>query len=455
MKLFSIILAAGEGKRMKSHHAKPLQKACGKTMIDWVLDAAEGAGSKQNIVVVGHCGEELENYLGDRVTFAYQLERLGTGHAVMQGIKPIEKEQGTVMVLCGDTPLITAETLSWAIADHNAAGRAVTVISAEVDNPFGYGRIVRENGKMVRITEQKDATEQERMIREINSGMYLFDLQKLITALGKIKNDNAQGEYYLTDVIEILLSDGEEADTCLAQPEEILGVNDRVQLAEADSLLCRRKIRELLTEGVSVISPEMVRVEGPVQVGMDTVLYPGTILEGNTVVGEGCTVGPNTRLKNTTVGDNNDISFSVAVDAKIGSGNIIGPYAYMRPNSVIGNNVKVGDFVEVKNATIGDGTKIAHLTYIGDADVGERVNFGCGTVVVNYDGIKKHRTVIEDDCFIGCNSNLVAPVTVRRGAFTAAGSTITDEVPEDTLAIARARQVNKEGWVSPKKRKDN
>ncbi|MEE1013432.1 MAG: bifunctional UDP-N-acetylglucosamine diphosphorylase/glucosamine-1-phosphate N-acetyltransferase GlmU, partial [Clostridia bacterium] len=442
MDLFSIILAAGEGKRMKSAHAKPLQKAGGKTLVDWVLDAAEGAGASQNIVVIGHCAQEMETYLGERVTYTYQHEQLGTGHAVMQGIEPIKDKSGTVMVLCGDTPLITAETLRGAMEAHGKSGRAVTVITAEVENPFGYGRIVRENGALARITEQKDATEEEKQIREINSGMYLFDIQKLVSALARLDNNNAQGEYYLTDVIAILLSDGEKGDTYLADPEEILGVNDRIQLAEADTLLNRRKVRQLMADGVCVLQPDSVRADANVKVGRDTVIYPGTILEGDTQIGEACIIGPNTRLKDCTIGDKTEIQYSVALESSVGSKTSVGPFAYIRPHSTIGSGNKVGDFVEVKNASIGDGTKIAHLTYVGDADVGERVNFGCGTVVVNYDGISKHRTVIEDDCFIGCNSNLVSPVTVRKGAYTAAGSTITDEVPEDALAIARARQVN-------------
>ena len=454
MALYSMILAAGEGKRMKSAHAKPLQKAGGKALIDWVLDASEAAGADENIVVIGHNAEEMESYLKDRVTYTYQYEQLGTGYAVMQGIAPIKDQEGTVMVLCGDTPLITAKTLRAAFDAHQEEGRAATVITAIAPDPYGYGRIVRENDAVVRIVEQKDASEAEKAITEINAGMYLFDIQKLVYALGKLNNDNAQGEYYLTDVIAILLESGESVDAFAADMKETLGVNDRIQLAQADKILNERKVQELMTDGVCVFSPESVRVDADVQVGRDTVIYPGTILEGNTVIGENCVVGPNTRLSNCVIGNDTDIQYSVAMDSRIGNGTHVGPFAYTRPGSSIGNGNKVGDFVEVKNANIGDGTKIAHLTYVGDADVGKRVNFGCGTVVVNYDGISKHRTVIEDDCFIGCNSNLVSPVTVRKRAYTAAGSTITDEVPEDALAIARARQVNKDGWVTKNRRKD-
>ena len=339
-----------------------------------------------------------------------------------------------------------------AYEEHKNADRAATVITAVCDNPFGYGRIVRNSGNVVKIVEQKDASEDEKKITEINSGMFIFDIKKLNSALARITNNNAQGEYYLTDVIEILINDGESVGAYITDMEQILGVNDRIQLSLADELLNRRNVYALMRDGVRILNPETVRVDEGVKVGMDTVIYPNTILEGNTRIGEDCVIGPNSRLKNCKVGDKTEVQSSVALDSEIGSGTAVGPFAYIRPNSKIGDNIKVGDFVEVKNASIGNGTKIAHLTYVGDADVGERVNFGCGTVVVNYDGIHKHRTVIEDDCFIGCNTNLVSPVTVKHGAYTAAGSTITDEVPADALAIARARQVVKEGWAKGKKK---
>lgn len=446
MSLYSIILAAGEGKRMKSKTAKPLQTACGRTLIDWVIGAARNAGADENIVVIGHKAEDIRAYLGDSVTYAYQHEQLGTGHAVMQGMKPLAGKCGTVMVVCGDTPLVTEETLKAAYSEHVKDGRAATVITAVCPDPFGYGRIVRENGKVAKIVEQKDATEEEKQITEINSGMYMFDIRKLSDALSKLTNDNAQGEYYLTDVLEILTSEGENVCAFETDFEETLGVNDRIQLAEADRLLNKRNVEALMREGVSVLNPETVRVSAGVSVGCDTVIYPNTVIEGETEIGEDCIIGPNTRISGCKIGSGTEIQSSVALDSKIGSGTTVGPFAYIRPNSSIGDNIKVGDFVEVKNASIGNNTKIAHLTYVGDADVGERVNFGCGTVVVNYDGVKKHRTTIEDDCFIGCNTNLVSPVTVRKGAYTAAGSTITDEVPENSLAIARSRQVVKTGW---------
>lgn len=447
MKIFSIILAAGEGKRMKSNIPKPLHQANGKPLIDWVSDAVTKAGSTQNIYVIGHLADKMQEHLGGDAKTVLQKEQLGTGHAVMQGIKPMENETGTVIVMCGDTPLITAETLKNAINKHINENASATVITSICDNPYGYGRIVRKDGSVAKIVEQKDATPEEAAICEINSGMYIFDIQKLKSVLSEITSNNSQNEYYLTDAVELLIAKGETVTACLANFDEIMGVNDRVQLSLADSLLCKRYVTALMESGVSVLNPESVRIGADVKVGTDTIIYPGTILEGNTEIGENCIIGPNTRIKNCKIGNGTEMNQTVALDSTVGDNTCVGPFAYIRPNSKIGNNIKVGDFVEVKNATIGNGTKIAHLTYVGDADVGKRVNFGCGTVVVNYDGVNKHRTIIEDDCFIGCNTNLVSPVTVKKGAYTAAGSTVTDEVPEDALAIARSRQVIKEDWV--------
>ena len=453
MGLYSIILAAGEGKRMKSNIAKPLQQAGGKALVEWVLDTAEETGSDENIVVIGHKAEDVKAYLGDRAKYAYQYEQLGTGHAVMQGIESIKDVDGTVMVLYGDSPLIEAETLKRVREDHSKKMRAATVITAIADEPYGYGRIVRENGEIVRIVEQKDASEDEQKITEVNSGMYFFDIQKLKESLSKITNDNSQGEYYITDVIEIMLSEGEKVGAYVTDLEQTMGVNDKLQLSQVGKILNRRKVEALMLAGVTIIDPDKVQVTTNVKVGRDTVLYPGTVLEGDSVIGENCVIGSNTSLNNCKVGNNTKILETVGIDSEIGSDTNVGPFAYLRPGTKVGSEVKIGDFVEVKNSTIDDGTKVAHLTYIGDADVGKRVNFGCGTVVVNYDGVNKHRTIIEDDCFIGCNTNLVSPVVVRHGAYTAAGSTITDEVPPESLAIARSKQVVKEQWTA--KRKDS
>ena len=388
MGLYSIILAAGEGKRMKSNIAKPLQQAAGKALVEWVLDTAEETGSDENIVVIGHKAEDVKAYLGDRAKYAYQYEQLGTGHAVMQGIESIKDVDGTVMVLYGDSPLIEAETLKRVREDHSKKMRAATVITAIADEPYGYGRIVRENGEIVRIVEQKDASEDEQKITEVNSGMYFFDIQKLKESLSKITNDNSQGEYYITDVIEIMLSEGEKVGAYVTDLEQTMGVNDKLQLSQVGKILNRRKVEALMLAGVTIIDPDKVQVTTNVKVGRDTVLYPGTVLEGDSVIGENCVIGSNTSLNNCKVGNNTKILETVGIDSEIGSDTNVGPFAYLRPGTKVGSEVKIGDFVEVKNSTIDDGTKVAHLTYIGDADVGKRVNFGCGTVVVNYDGVK-------------------------------------------------------------------
>ena len=446
MGLYSIILAAGEGKRMKSNIAKPLQQAAGKALVEWVLDTAEETGSDENIVVIGHKAEDVKAYLGDRAKYAYQYEQLGTGHAVMQGIESIKDVDGTVMVLYGDSPLIEAETLKRVREDHSKKMRAATVITAIADEPYGYGRIVRENGEIVRIVEQKDASEDEQKITEVNSGMYFFDIQKLKESLSKITNDNSQGEYYITDVIEIMLSEGEKVGAYVTDLEQTMGVNDKLQLSQVGKILNRRKVEALMLAGVTIIDPDKVQVTTNVKVGRDTVLYPGTVLEGDSVIGENCVIGSNTSLNNCKVGNNTKILETVGIDSEIGSDTNVGPFAYLRPGTKVGSEVKIGDFVEVKNSTIDDGTKVAHLTYIGDADVGKRVNFGCGTVVVNYDGVNKHRTIIEDDCFIGCNTNLVAPVKLGKAVYTAAGTTITRDIPDYALAIDRGTVKVKEGY---------
>lgn len=453
MEVYSVILAAGEGKRMKSELAKPLHKVCGRSMIEWVLNAAKEAGSQENIIVIGHKAEEMKEYLGDAAAYAYQYSQRGTGDAVMQGIEPLADKSGTVIVLYGDTPLIQGDTLKQALTAHIEEESAATVITAIAKEPYGYGRIVRENGRISKIVEQKDATEEEAAICEINAGMYFFDLDKLRSALGRITNDNSQGEYYLTDTIEILLNDGETVGTYTVPFEETLGVNDRVQLARVEKIQNSRLVKAAMLSGVTMIDPDTVHLSADVVIGQDTVLYPSVILEGKTVIGSHCHIGPNTRLTDCEVGEGTEVVNSVGVESRIGCNTHVGPFAYLRPNSSVGSNVKIGDFVEIKNANIGDGTKVAHLTYVGDADVGERVNFGCGTVVVNYDGTNKHRTTIGDDAFIGCNTNLVSPVTVHRGAYTAAGSTITDEVPEGALAIARSRQTVKEHWAEDRRKK--
>lgn len=448
-KLKSIILAAGEGKRMKSKLPKVLHRVQGKTMVDWVIDIAKEAGTDDICVVVGHGADEVMTALNNRnVKFAVQKEQLGTGHAVMQAGDFIE-EDADIIVFYGDTPLITAETIKKMLYFHRSEGNSISIISAIVENPVGYGHIIRdEKGLFVKNIEHKDANNDEKLVKEINTGIYCFKGSALRKGLALLKNDNVQKEYYLPDTLEIILAEGGKVNAMVADnAEEFSGVNSRVQLAEAEAVMRKRINTKHMDNGVTIIDPSRTYIDAAAEIGCDTILLPGVVIEGNTVIGEDCVIGPDSRLTNTNIGNGVKFQYSTSIDSSVDDNTNVGPYAYIRPNSAIGKNVKIGDFVEIKNSNIGDGTKVSHLTYVGDSDVGERINFGCGTVTVNYDGHNKFRTVIGDDVFIGCNANLVAPVKIGKGSYIAAGSTITDEVPENSLAIARERQVNKSGWV--------
>ena len=447
--LKAIILAAGKGTRMKSKMPKVLHKVCGKSMVECVIDEAAKLGCEGVCVVIGDKAEMVKESLeGKNVAFALQEQQLGTGHAVMQAADFIEDDKD-VIILYGDTPLIKAETLEKFINFHRENKNSVSVISAIVEDSAGYGHIIRDSeGHFVKNVEYKDATEEEKLVKEINTGIYCFKGKDLKESLSKINNNNAQGEYYLPDTLEILLKEGKGVDAVsVGDVTEFAGVNSRVQLADAEKILKDRINRYHMENGVTIIDPANTYIGTDVKISMDTIIYPGCVIEGNTVIGEDCKVGPSCRLTDMVLSDNVTIQFTTAMESSIGSGTKVGPYAYIRPNCKIGENIKLGDFVEVKNSVIGNGTKVSHLTYIGDADVGERINFGCGTVIVNYDGKKKYRTTIENDVFIGCNANLVAPVTLKEGSYVAAGSTVTKDVPEKNLAVARSRQVNIEGWT--------
>lgn len=450
--LMAVILAAGEGKRMKSKNSKVIHKVCGKPLIKWVYDAVKKSGIEDSVFVVGHRQDQVRECLGDRVSYAVQEEQLGTGHAVMQAESFLKDKEGTVVVLYGDTPLISGRTITDAIGCHKENGNSATVITAELDDPTGYGRIVRSGkGDFLKIVEHKDTKGFEKDIREINSGIYCFNIKDLTVALKELGNNNSQGEYYLTDTLEILMNKGLKVGAVkIEDPNEILGINDRKQLVEASEIIRKRILDKHMASGVTIIDPTAVYIDEEVKIGIDTIIYPGTYLEGTTIIGEDSMIGPNSRLVNSKVGNGTEVNNSVVLDSSIGDNTHVGPFAYVRPSSSIGNNVKVGDFVEIKKSVIGDDTKISHLTYIGDAEVGKNVNLGCGVVVVNYDGKKKNKTVIGDNAFVGCNVNLVSPVEVKGNAYVAAGSTITEEVPENALAIARSRQVNKEDWVIKK-----
>ncbi|QNK88151.1 bifunctional UDP-N-acetylglucosamine diphosphorylase/glucosamine-1-phosphate N-acetyltransferase GlmU [Sporosarcina sp. resist] len=447
---YAVVLAAGQGTRMKSDLYKVLHPVCGKPMVEHVIDHIRGLGIGRIVTIVGHGAETVEETLGEKSEYALQQEQLGTAHAVQQAERLIGDLDGTTIVVCGDTPLIRSETMEELIAHHKATGAKATILTANADDPTGYGRIIRgESRQVLRNVEQKDATPEEQKVTEINTGTYCFDNRTLFETLKKVKNNNTQGEYYLPDVVGILQSENALVSAYVTGDfSETLGINDRVVLAEAERVMRRRIAEKHMRNGVTIINPESTYISAAAEIGRDTVLQPGTMIEGHTVIGNKCVIGPNSQIVDSVIGDNTNVHSSVVLSSRIGSTTAIGPFAHIRPDSDLGDSVKIGNFVEVKKATLGEGSKVSHLSYIGDAKIGSHVNVGCGTITVNYDGKNKHLTTIEDNAFIGCNSNLVAPVTVGKGAYVAAGSTITKSVPESSLAIARARQENKEGYAN-------
>ncbi|MGE7604798.1 bifunctional UDP-N-acetylglucosamine diphosphorylase/glucosamine-1-phosphate N-acetyltransferase GlmU [Peribacillus sp. NPDC097675] len=446
---YAIILAAGQGTRMKSQLYKVLHPVCGKPMVQHVIDQVNQLQIEDIVTVIGHGAEKVQEQLGDSCKYALQEHQLGTAHAVMQAESVLAGKSGITLVICGDTPLIKAETMEELIALHEKSQAKATILTAYADKPDGYGRVIRsENGLVEKIVEHKDASIEERYVKEINTGTYCFDNQALFSALKKVSNENVQGEYYLPDVIEILKQEGETVTAFQSNNfEETLGVNDRVALSQAEQIL-RSRINEVhMRNGVTIIDPLTTFIETDVKIGQDTVIYPGTMIKGQSVIGPDCLIGPHSEIIDCEIGKGTEIRQSVAQDSHIGSSVKIGPFAHIRPQSDIHDSVKIGNFVEIKKTVFGKGSKASHLSYIGDAEVGENVNIGCGSITVNYDGKNKYLTKIEDDVFIGCNSNLVAPVTIAKGAYVAAGSTITKDVPQEALSVARARQVNKEDYV--------
>lgn len=446
---YAVILAAGKGTRMKSKLYKVLHPVCGKPMVQHVIDQVSKLHIEEIVTIIGHGAEKVKAQLGSSSLYALQEEQLGTAHAVMQAEAHLASKKGTTLVVCGDTPLIKAETMEALLKQHETQGAKASVLTATVEDPTGYGRIIRNaEGFVEKIVEHKDATDEEKKVKEINTGTYCFDNEALFSALKKVSNDNAQGEYYLPDVIEILKSQGEIVTAYQTEDfEETLGVNDRVALSQAEKIM-RSRINEYhMRNGVTLVDPEHTYIETDVEIGQDTVIYPGTTIGMGSKIGAEAVIGPNSEIKNCTIGDRTVIRQSVAQDSEIGTDVTIGPFAHIRPQSQIADEVKIGNFVEVKKSIFGKGSKASHLSYIGDAEVGSDVNLGCGSITVNYDGKNKHLTKIGDGVFVGCNSNLVAPVTIGEGAYIAAGSTITEDVPAQSLSIARARQVNKEDYV--------
>ncbi|MEU2285995.1 bifunctional UDP-N-acetylglucosamine diphosphorylase/glucosamine-1-phosphate N-acetyltransferase GlmU [Streptomyces sp. NPDC013178] len=453
-----VVLAAGEGTRMKSATPKVLHEICGRSLVGHVLAAARELDPENLVVVVGHAREKVTAHLAEidsAVRTAIQAEQNGTGHAVRMGLEQLGGGvDGTVVVVCGDTPLLTGATLAQLAATHEADGNAVTVLTAEVPDATGYGRIVRDaaSGAVTAIVEHKDATEAQRAIREINSGVFAFDGQLLAEALKQVRTDNSQGEEYLTDVLGILREAGHRVGASVAADHrEIAGINNRVQLSEARRILNDRLLTAAMLAGVTVIDPATTWVDVTVSFEQDALIHPGTQLQGATRIGEGAEVGPNCRLKDTTVGAGARVDNTVSYSSHIGENASVGPYAYLRPGTRLGAKGKIGTYVETKNASIGEGTKIPHLSYVGDATIGEYSNIGAASVFVNYDGQDKHHTTVGSHCRTGSDNMFVAPVTIGDGAYTAAGSVITKDVPPGSLAVARGQQRNIEGWVARKR----
>ena len=441
---------------MKSEVAKVLHVVAGKPLIDHVLDVVRPLKPVSVVVVIGHQAQQLRAFAeGSDLTLAVQEPQLGTGHALLQAEPFLKGQEGSILLLSGDVPLLRTRTVEALMARHNEKGAAATILTANFERPDGYGRIVRENGRVSAIVEHKDASPAERSIREINSGIYAFHLPPLFAALKQIGSGNAQGEYYLPDLVRIYGSQGLTVEALtLDDPREILGVNSRKELADVAATLRDRKNEELMAAGVTILDPATTWVQPDVVVGPDTVLHPNVHLEGRTRVGSGCVIQSGVRIVDSTIGDTVAINnFCVIRESHVETGAQIGPFAQLRPDSHVGEGAHVGNFVELKKTRLGKGSKANHLTYLGDATIGERVNVGAGTITCNYDGVSKHPTVIEDGAFIGSDSQLIAPVRVGKGAYVAAGSSITDDVPDESLAIARGKQVNKPGWIARVKKK--
>lgn len=441
-----VILAGGAGKRMKSDKPKVLCELLKKPMLGWVLDTAEEFGFDKIGVVTGHKRVLTEEYISqnyDKISTYYQDEQKGTGDAISRAVELI-KSVDRVCVLCGDAPLMDAQTLKNALELHKKSNAGVTVISAELENPFGYGRIVRDNsGKFLAIREQKDCSPEETKICEVNGGAYWFNSAALLEALPKLDNKNASGEFYLTDCVEII---GNAAAYICEQPETISGANTRQDLFALNNTVREKILYKLMDEGVSFITLDGIIIGKDVKIGADTLILPNTIITGKTVIGKNCEIGANSHIEDCTIGDNVVLDNVKAVSSTIEDDVKIGPFSQLRPGCVIKKGVKIGDFVEIKNSNIGENTAVAHLTYLGDSDVGRGVNFGCGCVTANYDGVKKHRTEIGSHAFIGCNTNLIAPVKIGENAATGAGSTITKNVPENALAVERTDVKIYENW---------
>jgi len=447
--LAAVILAAGQGTRMKSAKPKVLHPLAGQPLVQYPLRLAAELGCRQRVLVVGHAAEQVRQELAaEDVQFAVQAEQLGTGHALLCAAEALADFRGTLLLLCGDVPLLRRESLAELLLSHQRSGAMVSVLTARVENPYGYGRVIREGDLLTKIVEQKDASAAERQVLEINTGIYAFTAPYLFETLARVGCDNAQGEYYLTDVVAATRAAGHKVGAVLlADAEEALGINDRQQLAVAEAAMRRRINRQHMLAGVSLPDPEATYIDVAVRIGLDTTVFPGAHLRGETVIGSNCLIEPGAVITDSLIGDRVHVKpGTVMAEAQIGTDCALGPMAHLRPGTVLAGDNKLGNFVETKKAALAAKAQASHLTYIGDAEVGQNVNIGCGTITCNYDGVNKHRTIIEDDVFVGSDTQFIAPVRIGRNSLIGAGSTITKDVPADSLALSRAEQKTIKGW---------
>lgn len=445
MEKYVVVLAAGKGTRMKSKLYKVLHKVCGKTMVEHVVDAAQGVNPAEIVTIVGTGAGDVEKVLADKSKFAFQEKQLGTGDAVMTAREELGDKDGATLVVTGDTPLFTTDTFNELFKYHAEKGNAATVLTAEAPNPFGYGRIIRDDqSNVLRIVEQKDGKPEELKVKEINTGVFCFDNKKLFEALKHVNNDNAQGEYYLTDVLEILRNSGERVGAYkMPDFSESLGVNDRIALAQATKTMQRRINEQHMRDGVSFIDPDTAYIDADVKIGNDTVIEGNVVIKGNTEIGSDCYITSGSRIVDSKIGNNVTVTSSTVEEAEMDDNTDIGPNSHLRPKAIIRKGAHIGNFVEIKKAEIGENTKVGHLTYVGDATLGKDINIGCGTIFSNYDGVKKFHTNVGDHAFIGAGSTLIAPINVADHAFIAADTTVTKDVNKYDMAIGRGRQVNK------------
>ena len=449
-----IIMAAGKGKRMKSNLPKALHNLAGKPILNYVLDTVDQLEAKRKILIVGYKSDQIRELIGDKIEYVEQKEQLGTAHAVLQTKKLLSDFKGDVLILSGDVPFLTVKILKNLLKYHQANNFCCTLLSTILKNPKGYGRIIRDKkGEIKGIIEEVDLSADKKKITEVNSGIYCVNKDKLFQALEKITPDNKQGEYYLTDSVEILLKEGLTVGNIIVKDySEILGINSRLDLTDASQKVYQKTLQDLMLQGVTIVDPNSTFIERGVKIGQDTIIYPFTIIEKDTKIESGCLIGPYSHLIDADIGKGVRVWASIIESSTVKEEANIGPYAHLRPETVVEKGAKIGNFVEVKKSTIGEDSKASHLTYLGDAIIGKKVNIGAGTITCNYDGEKKYKTIIEDGVFIGSNNTLVAPVKLGKDSYTGAGSTITEDVPPGNLAIARSRQKNISGWRKKKKK---